>query len=294
MTRSYLELHVAVFLFGFTAILGALIDMSAMALVCWRVVLSGLFFVLMVNWPRLRSIRRSEWIQLLVIGMIVAVHWLCFYGAIKLSNASITLVCMATASFFTALVEPLFTGTRWKWQELMLGLLIVPAMVLIVNGVDTSMYLGVGVGLAAAFLAAVFASWNKCLVDNIHPLDMSAIEIWSAAVVMIVVTPLVDLFITPLEWQIEGAWQWLYMLVLVLLCTNLAYLLAVRALKELSAFAANLVINLEPVYGILLAWIILKENKEMSETFYFGAAIIVLVIIIHGLWSKRMDSKIEG
>ncbi len=288
-TRSVVELHVAVLLFGFTAILGALIQISAVSIVAWRVACAAVVFWAISPWTRIIQLPLSIIWRLAAIGIIVALHWIGFYGAIKLSNASIALVCLSTTSFFSAFIEPAIMRRDINWRDVLMGLLIIPAMILVVNGVEASMYIGISVGIASALFAATFSAWNKRIIDRVHPVDMSTIEMTSAS---LFVLPLVIIF-QPRDagapWLPVGV-DWAYMAVLVLLCTNLAYILSVRALRHLSAFESVLLINLEPVYGIVLAYFILGEHEQMSPSFYLGALLILTVIYING-WLRRRDLK---
>jgi len=291
--NAYIELHIAVLLFGFTAILGDLIQLSALALVWWRVL-----FTTLSLWPvaKISDLRhqlpRRTLLTYIGVGAIIGLHWIAFYGAIKLSNASIALVCMATTSFFTAIVEPLFMRQRFKWYELALGALIVPGMALIVDGVRIPVLFGLAAGLAAAFLAALFATINKKIVGVTDEKSVTFVEMGSAWMFLSVVWLLLftskkgaDLVFWP-----PSLCDWIYLLILALLCTTLAYVLALRALRHLSAFTSNLAINLEPVYGIALAWLILKENKDLSGNFYWGVAIILLMIFVHPLLRRYFEA----
>jgi len=286
-----MELHIAVLLFGFTAILGALIEISAVSLVAWRVVCAAFIFWAISSWSRITQLPRTIIWRMAVIGVIVALHWIGFYGAIKLSNASIALVCLSTTSFFSAFIEPAILRTRIKWRDVLIGLLIIPAMILVVNGVESVMYAGITVGIVAAVLAAVFSAWNKKLIDGVHPVDMSTIEMTSASLFMLPLVYVYQSMDASSIWLPQGI-DWVYIAVLVLLCTNLAYILSIRALRHLSAFESVLLINLEPVYGILLAYLILDEHEQMSASFYMGAVLILLVIFGSG-WLRRRDLKTE-
>lgn len=288
--RAYLELHLAVLLFGLTAILGDLIQLTALVLVWWRVLLTSgslLPFVQVGN--LLRDLGRPLLLRFMGIGVLVALHWLTFYGAIKLSNASITLVCMATTSFFTAFLEPLIVKRPFRWYEMALGLLIIPGMVLVVNNIQPGMIWGVVAGLTSAFLAATFATFNKKYLANIHPSRVTFVELGSAWLFLSLILGV--FLITGRDF---GAWwptsgmDWIYLLILAFLCTNLAYTLSLRALRHLSAFAANLTVNLEPVYGIALAWLLLNEQAELAPGFYWGVVIILLAVFSYPLIRKRM------
>lgn len=289
--RAYLELHLAVFLFGFTAILGDLIQLSALLIVWWRVLLTSLSLAVIVRVVRLfRNLPWQKTLKFMGIGVIVAVHWVTFYGAIKLSNASIGVVAMATTSFFTSLLEPLIMRQKIKWYELMLGLLIVPGMALIVNSTDFSMLTGLAVGLLSALLAALFATLNKKLITHSDERSITFLEMSSACLFLTIVIP-VYAWVTDTSLSImpPTLLDWGYLIILALVCTTFAYVLALRSLQHLSAFASNLSINLEPVYGILLAWILLNEHEELDTGFYLGAGIIVLAVFSYPLLKRRFE-----
>ncbi len=280
VTRAYVELHIAVFLFGFTAILGDLIQLTALSLVWWRVLITSISLLLLIRVGRLfREMPRADLKRFMGIGILVALHWICFYGAIKLSNASIALIAMATTSFFTSLLEPFLLRQRVKWMEIALGVLIIPGMVLIVNSTALSKLNGLWIGLLAAFLAALFATLNKKWMGNHRVLEITFLELGTACLFISAILPFY-FWITQdaLSSLLPSPTDWLYLLVLSLLCTTLAYVLALRSLKHLSAFAANLTVNLEPVYGIALAWFILGENEELTSGFYWGGAIILVAV----------------
>lgn len=292
--KSYLALHFAVLLFGFTAILGALIDIPAFTIVWWRVLLTSVSLLFLLNVPRLyRTLPRRDIINFSLIGIIVAVHWVTFYGAIKLSNASVCLVCMATASFFTSLLEPLILKQKFNPYEAGLGLLIIPGMVLITNNLDISLWAGIPVALLSAFLAALFSVYNKKFVARASVMQITYLELSSAWFFLTMCLPLY-FFISGTsfaEMLPERKIDWVYLGILALLCTTLAYYLALWALKELSAFASNLTVNLEPVYGILLAVVILNEDEELNPDFYLGSAVIVLAVLFYPLLQKKLQKK---
>lgn len=289
-TKAYLELHLAVLLFGFTAILGDLITLSALTLVWWRVGLTTLSLLFLVRAGKLwRTLPRHLFWKYAGIGVLVALHWLTFYGAIKLSNASVTLVCMATTSFFTALLEPAILRQRIKGFELLLGLAIVPGMALVVQHTSWDMQWGIVAGLASAFLAALFSTFNKKLIHHASSLDITFIELGASWVFLSFILPFYA-WLTPEAPFWPTALDWVYLLVLALVCTTFAYVLALRALNHLSAFAANLTVNLEPVYGIALAWIILHEHEELDSGFYWGVAIILAAVLGYPFLRKRYQT----
>ncbi len=293
--KAYLELHIAVLLFGFTAILGDLIQLSAIALVWYRVMLAGISFLFFFRVRNaLRKIPRELAVKYLLIGAIVALHWVAFFGAVKLANASITLICLATTSFMTSLLEPLIVKRPFYWYETALSILIIPGMILIVQAVEADYYLGIVVGLISALLASLFGILNKKLITRSDPLTISAIEMGGAFGFLSLLLPFIYILgggieLTPSLSDIG------YLLILALLCTTLAYALALRALHHLSAFVTALSINLEPIYGILLAIVILKEHHELSPQFYLGGALILIAVFsypfVHNRFSKKKKVK---
>ncbi len=289
--KAYLQLHLAVFLFGFTAILGDLISLSAVVLVWWRVLITSISLLFLIQFGKaLLKIPRKLILQYMGIGVLVAIHWITFFGSIKYSNASICLVCMATASFFTAFLEPLIFRQKVKTYEILLGLMVIPGMMLIVNSIQTDMMLGVWIGLISAFLAALFATLNKKLVDKAEPFSITFLELGSACLFISCCLPFYFSANPELAFLPVGM-DWLYLLILALLCTTLAYILALVALKHLSAFASNLTVNLEPVYGIILAWLILNENEELNVGFYLGCGMILLAVFSYPMVKKMVEGK---
>lgn len=286
--RSYIELHIAVLLYGLTAILGDLIQLPAVILVWWRVLITSISLLFFIRFGKdLLQLKRKTAIPLMGIGCLVAIHWICFYGSIKLANASVTLIAMATTSIFTSLLEPWIMKRKIDILEIILGIMIIPGMVLVVQSIDLSMKTGLLVGFAAAFFAALFGTLNKKYVDETNPYIITFVELGSAwifiSIVFIIGQSYLDLSqFMPQRWQ-----DWMYILILALLCTTLAFILSLRALKHLTAFATNLVINLEPLYGILLAAAILKEYEQLTTNFYIGGGIIIAVVLSYPFLKKR-------
>ncbi len=285
--KAYRDLHIAVFLFGFTAILGDLISLSALNLVWWRVLITSLSLLFLVKWaPLLRMPRRMLW-SYAGIGVIVGLHWLTFYGSVKLANASVSLVCMATTSFFTSLLEPLILGRKVRAYEILLGVFIVPGMILVANNIEVSMMTGVWVGLSSALFASLFSILNKKLISGANELDITLIEMSSAWVFLSIVILFMTIQSGVLPEIMPTPTDWFYLLILALLCTTFAYVLALRSLHHLSAFASNLTINLEPVYGIILAWLILKDSEDVTSGFYLGGVIIIASVFSYPFFRKR-------
>ncbi len=293
--RSYLELHLAVFLWGFTAILGKLITLEEIALVWWRVLITCLSLLLFkVVWKNLPKIPRKTILKMMGVGVVVATHWVLFFGSIKYSNVSICLVCMATGSFFAAILEPIIMKYKHRWYELALGFFVIPGMFLVVKFIPVDKLMGVYMGLASAFLAALFAILNKTIIDKepkTNPLAMTFVELGSGWLFLSIVFPIFKRYVSDTPFQPQGINDLIYLLILALLCTTFAYVLGLRALRHLSAFTSTLVVNLEPVYGIVLAWLFFNENEEVGEFFYLGVFIILLAVFIHPLLVKYFEKK---
>ncbi len=275
--KPYLQIHTAVALFGFTAILGDLISIPAIPLVWWRVLITcfSLFFLINVvsEWKKLPTITLFK---LLGIGILVGIHWITFYGAIKASNASITLICMATATLFTAFIEPILFKAKMELIKVVFGLLVIPGMVLVVNTVDGAYMTGIYLGLSSAFLAALFSTCNKFMIKDLSPEIITFVELFGAWLFVSI-----TFLCMPSEWLypfMPFKTDWIYLLILALACTTFAYILSLKALEKLSAFETNLVVNLEPVYGIVLAIVILGEHHELTFQFYAGVILIMLAV----------------
>ena len=286
---SYTQLHIAVILYGLTAILGDLISISAVSLVWWRVMITSISLLFFIGFGKhLLTLGKRHILIYLGIGLLVGLHWICFYGSVKLANASIALITMATTSFFTSIIEPIVTGSKFNKLEIILGLLIIPAMLLVAKNIDWTMMTGFFVGLLSALLASLFASLNKKYVDDASPYVISFLEMFGAFLFISMIIPFIiqqGIDIMP------QSTDWIYLIILSLFCTTLAFVITMMALKHVSAFDSNLVINLEPVYGIILAIIILKEHEQLSLSFYFGVILILCIVFSHPIIVRRLNAR---
>lgn len=293
---AWLQIHLCVVLWGFTAILGKLITLPALPLVWWRMLLvAGLLALAPRVWRGLRAMpARLRW-GYAGVGALVALHWLTFYASIKLANASVGATCMALATVFTALVEPRMTGRRLSMREVGLGIAVLPGVALVVGGVPANMLAGIAAGAASALFVALFSSLNKRLVDHADALSVTALEMGAGVATMTLLAPLSGLlsphafggdpFVLP---SLRDA---LWLLALAVACTLVPFVLSLVALRRITAFGAQLAVNLEPVYAIFLAIVLLGEQRELTPTFYLGVAIILGTVLVYPLLlrPRRID-----
>lgn len=287
-TKAFLQLHAAVFLAGFTGVLGRLIELNEGWLVWYRMLLSALL-LLLIFFIRKQSIRieRKYVLQCVGIGALIALHWVFFYGSIKYANVSIALVCFAATGSFTAFLEPLLHKRRLDLVEVLLGLLVLLGIYLIFH-FDVQYKTGILLGVAAAFLSALFPIFNKRLIQHIPAANLTLYELGGGWLMLSLLLPLYLQF-SPATKHIPSFNDWFWLLMLALFCTVLAFQLSVNALKKISPFTANLTYNLEPVYGIALAFLLYHEEKELGEGFGWGILLIVASVVIQTLrvWKTR-------
>lgn len=284
----YIQLHLAVFLYGLTAILGDLISIPAASLVWWRVALTCISLIFVIKFGKeLLAISGKDMVKLLLIGIVIGIHWVSFYGSIKYANASIALIALSTTTLFTSFIEPIIFKRKPDFLQVIFGLLVIPGIYLIVRNIDSYMMTGLYIGILSAFMASLFSVLNKTMVDKIEALPMTFMEMLGVFIFLSILYPIfADPYFDPF---LPVGMDWIYLLILVLFCTSLAYYLGLLALKKLSAFETNLIINLEPVYGIILAIIILKEHHELNLRFYLGVLIILIVVFSYPYAKKYLS-----
>jgi drug/metabolite transporter (DMT)-like permease len=283
--RAWLQIHFCVVLWGFTAILGKLITLPALQLVWWRMFLvtAALLFVPSF-WSGVRRLAPRLLATYAGIGMLVALHWLTFYASIKLSNASVAVTCLAVAPLCIAFTEPLLARRPIDMRELLLGLAVIPGVVLVVGGTPSGMHLGIAVGGLSALLMAIFNSLNKRFVTQGAALSVTGIEMGAGAGVLTVAT----LALPTETFMLPNLHDGVLLAVLAMGCTLLPFALALIVMRQLSAFSTGLVVNLEPVYAIVLAIVLLGEQRELDRGFYVGVAIILLAVFSHP-WLRRRE-----
>jgi drug/metabolite transporter (DMT)-like permease len=287
VSRANWQIHFCVVLWGFTAILGKLISLSTLGLVWWRLMLvTGAIALVPRFWRGLRGMPPRLIATYIGIGMVVCVHWLAFYGSIRLANASVAATCMALAPVFLAFVEPIMVGRRFDVREFLFGLVALPGVALVVGGTPAGMRMGVFVGAIGALLVAVYASLNKRFIGSSDALTVTGLEIGAG---LLLTTVLSALFATGTVFTLPSTRDTLLLVVLAMGCTLLPFALSLAALRHVSAFSATIAINMEPVYAIVMAIVLLGEQRELSPSFYLGVAIVLAAVFLHP-WLTRPAS----
>jgi drug/metabolite transporter (DMT)-like permease len=278
--KAHLQIHFCVLLWGFTAILGKLITLAALPLVWWRMLLVSVTLLCVPRvWRGIRALPPKLLLSYAGIGVIVAMHWLTFYGAIKLANASVAATCIALCPVFLAIVEPLVARRRFDPRELLIGAAVVPGVALVAGGVPGEMRLGLAVGVLSALFVAFFSALNKRLVDQADSLTVTCVELGTGTLFLTVLAP----FMATPAFVLPSPHDASLIVVLAYGCTLLPFALALAALRHLTAFATQMVTNLEPVYAIVLAIPLLGEQRELGWTFYLGVAVIIGAVFMHPL-----------
>lgn len=286
MKKSFLQLHIAVLLAGFTGILGRLITLNEGLIVFYRLCITAItLWILFYLTNKLQHISKKNMLQLSGIGFLSSLHWVFFYASIKYGNVSIGLICLSVISFFSAILEPLINRVRINTTELLFGMMNVVGIALIFH-FDTRYKLGIALGLIAASFGALFPIFLKLKMTRIN---MQTVLTWQMTGGFLTFSLLLPFYLKvfPVETILPSANDWMWLFVLAWLCSVIAFQFSMNALKKLSAFTVNLSYSLEPIYGIIMAFLIFKENHHMSWGFYLGLSIILLTLTLHTLLLRR-------
>lgn len=287
--KNYLLLHLIVFIWGFTAILGALITIDAIPLVWYRMLLAIIFIAIYFLWKKKSfKIDKKGIFKFFFTGVIIALHWVFFFKAIKVSNVSVALVTMSTGAFFTSLIEPIFFKRKINALEIFLGLLVIGGLYIIFN-FESQYKLGIIYALIASFLGSLFAVLNGLFIKK-YTADTISFYQLSFGVVFITFYLLFTKGFSISFFQIPTS-DWLYLLLLSSICTAYAFIASVKVMKYLSPYTVMLTINLEPIYAIILALLIFGDKEQMSNTFYLGAFIVLFVVLLNGIIKNRRTLK---
>ena len=288
-TKNLLILHFTVFIWGFTGILGSLISVSAVDMVWYRVMIASITLTIyFLATKKSLRVTKKQFFQFSFTGIIVALHWILFFYAIKVSTVSVTLVCLSSFTLFTAILEPLIKKTSIQIAEIFIGLIIILGIYLIFK-FETEYTFGIILGLCAAVASSLFATINSTLIHKSDAVTIGFYEL-VGAFFWITLYRLFDQSLLTETFNLSGS-DWLYLTILGTICTALAYVAGVSVMRTLSAFRVALITNLEPVYGILLAFLFFGKRETMTIGFYLGAALILGAVFLYPIYKKRTEKQ---
>jgi drug/metabolite transporter (DMT)-like permease len=293
--KDYLMLHFIVLIWGFSAIFGMLITLPAVEIVFYRTLIASVGIGLFFLW-RKQKIRLplKELSKIIGTGFIISLHWILFFGAVKASNVSVALAGFATCSLWTAFIEPWANKTKVKWYEIFLGVMVMGGLYVIFR-FEFGFWVGLTMALGSAFLGAVFTVINSKFTKRHSPFTLTFYEMLGACGFTALLLPFYGLYLTEngLQMGIQGL-DWLWLLLLGGVCTVFAFSVSVELMKRITAYAVNLTVNMEPVYGIILAVIIFGDSEKMTSGFYLGTGIILLSVCLYPVFNyfyKRRKAK---
>lgn len=287
---NYLHLHLLVFIAGFTAILGELITITAIPLVWYRMVIA---FVLMFTYIKLAKVRlrisAKSILRLSLAGILVALHWITFFGSIDEANISIALTMFSTGAFFASFIEPLIYKRRVIWYEILFGLIIIGGVFVITQS-EFRYINGIILGICSAFLSSLFAVLNGSFLKQ-HTATVISFYEFLSGVAFISIFLLFSNKGFSKDFFSVSSLDLFYLFILASICTAYAFIASVYVMKQISPYTVVLTYNLEPVYGIILALILFPDKEKMSPNFYYGASIILSVVLLNGILKNRRNSK---
>ena len=282
---NYFHLHFIVFIWGFTAVLGDLISIEAVPLVWHRMLLGSLFVLIYIIYNKgMLKVSLRSLIKFAFVGLLIALHWLAFFSAVKVSNVSITLAMMSTGAFFASFLEPIFFKRKIIGYEVIFGLIVIIGLYIIFK-VESEYLSGILLALLASFLGTLFSIFNGMMVKSHNATVISFYELLFGVVFITIYILSTDGFDNAF-FNLSGS-DWTYLIILASICTAYAFIASVHVMKWISPYTVMLTTNMEPVYGILLALLILREKEYMSPTFYLGAIIILITVVLNGIIKTR-------
>lgn len=289
--KDYAFLHFLVIILGFTAILGKLIEINPVALVFFRTAIASVFIAVLIKFKKHEfGVPKPLFIRLILVGLILAFHWVCFFGSARLSTVSISLITYSTTSFFTSFIEPLSTHKKISAREVILGSLAIVGILLIFN-FESQYFLGIIVGLFGAFLVAIYSTSNAIMTHKLPSIIINFYQLSAACVGMLIsFAVFYALNWVDLASSIPSKQGWFWLFVLSTFCTVFPYIAMVTLMKKFSAFTINLSLNMEPIYGVGLAILFFGQTEHMSNGFYFGSLLILFSVGLHSYWNRQKKS----
>jgi drug/metabolite transporter (DMT)-like permease len=288
--KNYLHLHFLVFIAGFTAILGELISINAIPLVWFRMLIATVLMAIYIRIMRIKiKIPTRYIIRFCIAGVIIALHWITFFGSIKVANVSIALSMFSTGAFFASFIEPIIFKRRVIWYEIIFGILVIIGVFIITKS-EMKYLMGIVLGILSAFLSSLFAVINGKFLERNSATVISFYEFLGGVLFITIFIPLFGDGFSLDFFKLSGS-DYGYLFILASICTAYAFIASVYIMNYISPFTVILTYNLEPVYGIILALILFPESEKMSSQFYLGAIIIIAVVILNGFIKNSKKSK---
>jgi drug/metabolite transporter (DMT)-like permease len=291
MRKALIQLHLAVFLWGFTGVLGRVISLDQTWLVWYRLLITvASLWILYYFLKKIRKVPLKSAVYIGLIGFTQALHWVAFYGSIKYANITIALTCLSTSALLASLLEPLVLKKRFDLVEIFLGLFAIAGIVIIYN-THLQFSIGIIIGLIAAVLTVIVSVLNKKIIEDYEPEQITLFQLTGGFAGLSVLLPIYQ-SLFPEKHYIPAPLDWLWLFILSWVCTIFTFYLYIRSLRKISAFTMNLTLTLEPVYGIILAFLLFAENRLLSNWFYLGFALIAVAVGFHMIRIIRHSSKI--
>jgi drug/metabolite transporter (DMT)-like permease len=293
-TRAdYFKLHFIVFLWGFSAILGKLVSIPTLEMIFFRAVLAAAGIAIVIFFTNgTFSVSKTDLVRLLYIGMIVTLHWIAFFGSARISNVSVSLVGFATNSLWAAMLEPWFNKNKVKKFELLLGLVVLLGLYVIFS-FNFDYHAGLALGILAGFTSALFSVFNSRMVQRVPSFTITFYEMIGIVITLSIVLPVYSM-VSEHELQLSPTLlDWVWIALLAGVCSVYAYSVAVELMKRVSVFLIQLCLNLEPVYGIVMAVIIFKKDEKMGWNFYLGTSIILCAVASYPYLKRKLDRSKE-
>lgn len=286
--HKLLSLHFMVLILGFTGIFGKLISLNTIELVWYRMLIAFItLFTFLVFKKELTKIKKKDFFGLLFVGSLVAVHWFFFFESIKVSNVSVAVVCLSTASFFSAMIEPLFLKRKPKLYEYILGIVVFVTLFLMLEA-ETKYTMGYVYGIIASFLGTLFTLYNAKYINRLEASKITMVEMLAGVIIFSILMLLnKEIGINNLKIDIN---DFVYLLLLGTICTAAVFVWMVEIMKYISPYSLIMAINLEPIYSIVLALIIFSESEHMNLSFYIGASVIILVVFLESYLKNKINS----
>jgi drug/metabolite transporter (DMT)-like permease len=291
--KDYIQLHFIIILWGFTAILGLLIKIPALELVLFRTMLAslGLMVVILISKRNFR-VSLTDLLKLSGTGILIAGHWMLFFGSARFSTASVCLAGMATTSFWTSLIEPLMKRKSIQLLEVFFGLVVIAGLYLIFH-FEFHYALGLSLSVGSAFLGALFTVVNSKITHHHDEYVISFYEMATACLTTgVFLLAYINLAASPEKIIFNpSSLDWFYLSLLAFICTVYPFSVAIELMKRISAFTMNLSVNLEPVYGIILAVLIFGEKEKMNTGFYLGTLVILISVVSYPMIRNQVNKK---